>query len=60
MLKTSKNARYKPYQTIQSLDTDVQSSALRRSLSAAKRKSTSEAQLDEHKVTNDMLKRRKN
>ena len=60
MLKTSKNARFKLYQTIQSLDTDVQSSALRRSLSAAKRKSTSEAQLDEHKVTNDMLKRRKN
>ena len=48
------------YQTIQSLDTDVQSSALRRSLSAAKRKSTSEAQLDEHKVTNNMLKRRTN
>jgi len=49
MLKKSKNARFKPYQNIQSTDTDVQSSAPRRSLSAAKRKSTSEAQLDEHK-----------
>ena len=57
MLKKSKNARFKPYQNFQSIDTDVQSSAPRRSLSAAKRKSTSEAQLDEHKVTNDMLKK---